>query len=189
MTTAGSVFLGRSDAPLSERGWQQLRQATKTDYDWQVVVSSPMRRCREFAEQLAGQRNIACHLNSDLREMDFGCWDGQSAEAIYKVSPELLTAFWENPAQFSPPDGEPWAEFSARVRSAWHELLLTFPGQHLLVVGHAGVQRLILAEVLGLGPSAVLRIDMPHAARSRIIVTDGPDSAVLARHGPPVSCV
>jgi alpha-ribazole phosphatase/probable phosphoglycerate mutase len=50
----GPRFRGTTDDPLSELGWQQMRATVGTQLPWEVVVSSPLRRCAAFAEWLAG---------------------------------------------------------------------------------------------------------------------------------------
>ncbi|MEW6253578.1 MAG: histidine phosphatase family protein, partial [Planctomycetota bacterium] len=49
----GRRYRGQVDDPLSEKGWAQMRAAVGEAAPWHHVVSSPLLRCREFAETLA----------------------------------------------------------------------------------------------------------------------------------------
>ena len=54
----GAKFRGHTDDPLSETGWTQMRAAVQGDSPWQVVVSSPLLRCAEFAAELAASLDL-----------------------------------------------------------------------------------------------------------------------------------
>src|SRR5690606_12631574 len=98
-TTAGSGFFGSSDVPLSARGWQQLRAAA-VGGDWDVLVSSPLQRCRAFAEELAQQTSLPLQIEADLRELHFGAWEGRNAAQIMLEDEHALGAFWNDPLGF-----------------------------------------------------------------------------------------
>ena len=49
----GPMFRGSKDDPLSDTGWQQMNAAIRDDDQWDVIITSPLLRCRLFAEQLA----------------------------------------------------------------------------------------------------------------------------------------
>nr|WP_245832014.1 histidine phosphatase family protein [Solemya velesiana gill symbiont] len=48
----GRMYRGKQDDPLTEEGWDQMWHAASGETPWQQVISSPLRRCREFAEAL-----------------------------------------------------------------------------------------------------------------------------------------
>jgi Fructose-2,6-bisphosphatase len=52
----GQMYRGHKDDPLSEQGWQQMRNAITGDDKWDHILSSPLLRCREFAAELAKER-------------------------------------------------------------------------------------------------------------------------------------
>jgi broad specificity phosphatase PhoE len=77
----------------------------------------------------------------------------------------------QSPSSTSPPDGERYKDFKARVLTAWHDLLASLAKdkiEHCLVVTHGGVIRAIISEVLGLSEENLSRIEVPHACLSRI---------------------
>ncbi|MGV8769605.1 histidine phosphatase family protein, partial [Pseudomonas aeruginosa] len=59
-------------------GWAQMRTAVEGGR-WDLLVSSPLQRCRAFAEELAQRQGIELELENDLRELHFGAWEGRSA--------------------------------------------------------------------------------------------------------------
>ncbi|MFP4607555.1 MAG: histidine phosphatase family protein [Thiohalospira sp.] len=181
----GRMFRGRTDHPLSEKGWGQMRLASAGETGWEVVVSSPMLRCSEFAEELARARGLDLKYEHRLREMDFGEWDGRTAEDILANGPGDLSAFWADPPNAQAPGGEALQDFAERVVAGWEDLVRSHAGRHVLVVGHGGAMRVLIAHVMGMPLSNLFRMEVPYACRTRIRADmDGREvSARLVSHG------
>ncbi|MFC3609366.1 histidine phosphatase family protein [Stutzerimonas tarimensis] len=162
-TSGGGGFRGRLDDPLSETGWAQLRDAMADHGPWTSVLSSPLQRCAAFATELARQRGLELQLEPDLRELDFGAWEGRTAGELMNSDAEALGRFWHDPYGFTPPGAEPVAHFEARVLGALHRLIDRHAKAHLLVVTHAGVMRLLLAQARGLPREQLLQVEVAHA--------------------------
>jgi broad specificity phosphatase PhoE len=161
-TVAGSRYCGSTDTPLSERGLAQMRTAVR-GRRWDRVVSSPLRRCAEFARLLAQDLAVPCHQERRLREIHFGDWEGRSAAELIELAPESLRRFWENPLDHPPPGAEPLPELQARVLDAWAELIRDGGGSTLLVT-HGGPIRVLLAHFAAWPLSGLLQIEVAHAA-------------------------
>lgn len=178
----GNVFRGRTDHPLTETGWQQLVQVTK-DEKWDVIITSPLSRCYDFAKTLSDETGVELVLANDFQEFDFGIWENQDMTKVFKEDFDRVKGMWSDPMNFSSPEGESLLNFEARVLKAWFGCL-SRPEQKQLVVCHGGVIRILLKEVLGLPFPNINRLDVPYACRSRIQVTDTePYSYQLIRHG------
>lgn len=134
------------DDPLSALGWAQLRariadcSARGTD-TWQGIISSPMTRCRAFAETLAAERGLPLRIEPNLREIGFGDWEGFAHHEIPARFPEQYRAFKANPLTGRPPGAEPMDAFYERVTHALEHHGKQAPGGHLLIVAHAVVMR------------------------------------------------
>ncbi|WP_430009061.1 alpha-ribazole phosphatase [Methylophaga lonarensis] len=170
----GTCYRGQLDDPLSERGWQQMRAATPNAAPWDYIVSSSLRRCADFAQTLAQQHNIPLQLSAQFTEIGFGDWEGKTAEQLEQHDKKAFYAFYDDPVNNTPANAEPLKDFQRRIQQAWHELLTRHTDQHILLVAHAGVIRMILAEVLEMPLPAMFRIQVPYAAISRIqVYSDG----------------
>lgn len=144
---------GHLDDELTAKGWQQMQSTVEqvTNQTWDVIVSSSLKRCSCFAEQLAKTTELPLLLNDGLKEMYFGEWEGISTQQIYETSPELLANFWQKPTQYCPPRAETLMQFQTRVLKGVQDLLVHMQKQnwqHALVVTHGGVIKLLacLAE-------------------------------------------
>lgn len=166
-TTAGKCFLGSTDAPLNDRGWQQM-QAAQLAQNYQRVISSPLIRCQSFAQQYAEQQNIPLQLETDFREMHFGEWEGQTSEVLWKKHRELITAFWSDPFSVTPPAAEAMQDFHRRVIHQFGQLREQLIDERVLLVCHAGVIKVILCELLGMSLKDMHMLSIEHGRLSRI---------------------
>ncbi len=139
---------GHLDDELTAKGWQQMQSTIEqvANQPWDVIISSSLKRCACFAEQLAKTTQLPLLLNHDLKEMYFGDWEGVSTQQIYETSPELLANFWQKPSQYCPPRAETLNQFQIRVLKGFQDLLKHMQKQnlqHALVITHGGVIKLL----------------------------------------------
>jgi probable phosphoglycerate mutase len=170
----GRRYRGHSiDDPLSAKGWQQLWAAVGDQAPWQRIISSPLRRCQAFAEQLSQRHGLPLSLEPDLREVGFGCWEGLSPEQVAERHSQAYAAFYQDPLRNRPEGAEDLNRFSQRVQNALARCLAAHPGEHLLLVVHAGVIRAVLGQALQAPPSAWYRARIDTAGISRFRCKDG----------------
>jgi alpha-ribazole phosphatase len=166
----GEIYRGRTDVQLSAEGWQQMEQAVSAATDWQRIVTSPLLRCREFAEYCAGRFKLPLQVDAALQEMDFGEWEGRLSQEVWQEDPDLVTRFYDDPGAVTPPGGESTSDAQSRIVAAWQALLQQCVGDRLLLVCHGGVIRLLLAHVLAMPLAAVMRLYIPYASMARVRV-------------------
>lgn len=162
-------FCGSTDHPLTEHGWQQMWRATTPEAaPWQHIVTSPLRRCAAFAAALGQSHAIPVVHDTRLREIHFGAWENQSATSLMETQANALTRFWQNPINSPPPQGEYLLNFQARVLAAWHEITTRFSGQHILLITHGGVIRVIRCHLQQHPIDRLLELDVRHAQIFRV---------------------
>lgn len=159
---AAHVYRGRSDAPLTPHGLRQMHDALAALPPWGAVVSSPARRCLDFARAIAAERLIDCTIDADWHELDFGAWESLQPDEAALRDAHAHAAFVRDPRRHPPPGGETLNALDARVSAALARLGNT-ARTATLVVTHAGAMRAVLAQVLGL----------PDNHRARIALTPG----------------
>ncbi|MCH7311925.1 histidine phosphatase family protein [Acinetobacter sp. ANC 4805] len=149
-TTLSHTLRGHLDDDLTEQGWLQMQstiqQYMTTPVDWDVIISSPLRRCRCLAEHLANQLGLSMLVNEHIKEMYFGDWEGISTQVIYEAEPEQLANFWQFPTQYHAPNGESLIQFQQRVMCGFDEIYEQMQRQDwnkALVVTHGGVIKLL----------------------------------------------
>jgi len=170
----GVRYRGSVDDPLCHRGWEQLRNSTsQSGCRWNAVFSSPMLRCHAFASALSQQQQIPLTVIDGLRELCFGTLEGLTPEQAWQQYPELLTKLWQDPAGHTPPEGEPYSDFLARVSESLDQVITAAKNQHVLLVVHGGVIRAALTYLLNIQPSDTFCFEVPYAGMTRLkIYTD-----------------
>lgn len=166
----GDRFRGSTDDALSTQGWTQMWAAVGADCPWDGIVSSPLIRCADFARALAQRHGLPVTVDEQLREMHFGAWEGCRSAELLTTDAAALTHFWNDPINHTPPDGESFAHVQQRVCAAWDNILSRSTGRHVLIIAHGGPIRIILGHVLNMPPDALLRLELPCAALSRVRV-------------------
>ncbi|MFO7543106.1 MAG: histidine phosphatase family protein [Thiobacillus sp.] len=177
----GRRYRGQIDDPLSETGWAQMYAAVGEAAPWSRIVSSPLVRCRAFAEALSERHGLPLTLDNRLKEVGFGEWEGKSAADIDQESPGMLARFKADPMHARPAGAESLPDFQGRVAAGLEHLLAAHAGQHVLLVGHAGVIRMALAWALHIPLANAYRVEVAVASLSRLRFEDG--RAFLVFHG------
>lgn len=180
----GRKYRGQLDEPLSEKGWEQMRAAVGADYPWTRIVSSPLLRCSEFADELARRARLPLAFDARLKEVGFGVWEGKTAAQLDQEDPQQLARFKADPLNARPAGAEPLQDFFDRVAAGVESLLQAGSEEHILVVCHAGVIRMALSHGLAIPLANAYRIDVPTAGLTRLTYgTENPVRVVLRFHG------
>ena len=141
-----------------------------------AVYASPRIRARETAAPLAAARGLDVRLEDDLRELDFGSFEGRTYEEIERAEPELYRAWMESPTSVRFPGGESYVDLRARASRALDAIRAAHASA--LVVTHGGVIRAGLAAWLELPDHAIFRLDHPYCG---ITIVDWLDGIPLLR--------
>ncbi|MHB0986607.1 MAG: histidine phosphatase family protein [Sulfuricella sp.] len=166
----GRRYRGRTDDPLSEKGWRQMWAAVGDFRGWQQIASSPLSRCAEFAHALGEKLEIPVSVDDRLAELGYGEWEGKTAAELTAGDADILRRYRRDPVHNRPADAEDIDRFAVRVKAAWGQVAEQNTGRHVLVVAHAGVIRMVLSQVLAIPFSHMFRIQVGNAAISRIVV-------------------
>lgn len=116
-----------------------------------LVVASDLIRASDTATAIAGGRQ---RLPDDpnLREIDFGVWDGMTFDQIAARDPVLSRQFWEQPGDLCAPDGESWNSVTDRVSGVIDDIIASHSPSHVIAVAHIGVIMCQIARVSGMTP-------------------------------------
>ena len=147
---------GHTDRPLNETGRAQARAlaAELADEEFDAVYSSDLARAYETARILAEARDLDVTVVPDLRERDFGTWEGLTDTEIEQRFPDARRGHWG--------DAETPEEMRERILGALARIADAHPGGRVLVVGHGGPVRAILRHCGGDGDGAIANC---HVAR------------------------
>lgn len=145
-------FLGFTDLKLSVRGKKQIQGLAEylKGVALDQVYASDLIRAADSAGFICRDRKVKPVLRPAFREMNMGDWDGKSWEDVRKDNSEINPRYFYNLKKFYFPGGENWSQFRSRVLEGMELLLREGQGEKILLVAHAGVNRVLLARALGL---------------------------------------
>lgn len=140
---------GHTDRPLNATGLEQAEAlaAELADEPLVAAYSSDLLRAYETARILVAGRELGVTAIRDLRERDFGTWEGLTDEQVLSRYPEARHSPWG--------DAETREEMSRRVIAALHRIAEAHPGGRVLVVGHGGPLRALVRHCGGSGDGAI----------------------------------
>lgn len=165
-TAASEIFRGQVEDPLSDNGWSQMHNAVSGGR-WDLIITSPLGRCLEFAQQLGTNTETEVITDKRIAEYDFGDWDGERYDLVMEQDAQSVEQFFSDPFNFTPPNAESFASFHDRVVAAWQEVIEHRRESSTLLVTHGGVIMSILADIMGMHRIHG-RIDVGYASLSRI---------------------
>jgi alpha-ribazole phosphatase len=177
-------FLGFIDLDLSSRGREQASALAEylKDIPLDRAYASDLKRAMNTARIICNGRGLEPVPCPAFREMDMGEWDGKSWDEVKKTNPEINPWFFTDLKTFYFPGGENWSRFRSRVLKGIKNLLNENPGKNILVAAHAGVNRIILAQALGLPFRKMFFMDQGYACLN-IIECYGKGSKVILMNG------
>lgn len=142
---------GTLDAPLSERGQEQVRRLVEAlgAVPLAAVYSSPLGRACATAAPIAAAHGVPLRTVAELREMDQGEWEGRLISEVRDWAGRPSQARVDSPAESRLPGSESMAEVAARAVAALHLLAERHPGEAIAVVAHGGVNKTLLLSCLG----------------------------------------
>lgn len=144
-------YFGQTDLPLSRFGEEEALTAGQAleGIPFSRFLSSDLRRAVRTSELVAPfVKASAPRLESSLREIDLGAWEGLEMAGVKREYPADYESRGRDFEGFRPPGGESFGDLAERVLPLLGEIV-SLPG-NVLVVGHSGVFRVLLASLLGI---------------------------------------
>lgn len=152
-------YLGHTDIGLLPEAEQELASLREhlVGTEWRAVHSSDLLRCRQTLERIAPLHAGQAHMDSRLREIHFGEWEGRTYEELKHLA--RYREWIDSPQTVTPPAGESWSSFAARIDDFINDVMWTEPRHERtgdsttaqtkdLIIAHGGVIRYILTRLL-----------------------------------------
>jgi broad specificity phosphatase PhoE len=154
------TFLGQKDEPLTAEGRQQLKGLVRklSPFRFHAVFASDLVRAVETARRVTLRQNLELQIRPGLREMHFGRWQGLSWEQIQRHDPRGTSRWLKHFPSQAIPGAEPFRQFKTRVKAELRAIVRANKGRCVLVVTHAGVIRVAIAEALGMKDENIFRL-------------------------------
>ncbi len=154
-TELAGRFCGHTDPPISAAGREQLARLSRTLQQYRItrVFSSDLLRARQTAEAIAGTEQ-PIELLPELREIDFGRWEGLSWNEIVERDRDYANRWANAYPNVGAPEGEDFATFSARVMGAFHQIADQYQSGWTAIVTHGGFILTLILQLMGQPPES-----------------------------------
>lgn len=165
---AAGVLLGRTDAPLTEKGERQAAALAGLLGPVVRLVSSPLARARDTAAALG--LGLPVEIDERWIEVDYGEHEGRPLTAV----PADVWQRWRTDPAFRPERGETLAEVGQRVGAACAELFgaegtgARDPDGDLVVVSHVSPIKAAVGWAIGAGDVVAWRLQLSTGSLTRI---------------------
>jgi broad specificity phosphatase PhoE len=171
-SAAGRNLGRRDDPPLAPAGRElasrlghairlEMGELPTPDGGDLRLISSSARRCLETIEAVAavlveaGMRPGPVEAEPGLLEIDYGAWDGLTADESRRRDPELRAAWEADPHETRAPSGESGRDVAERSFPVFDEVeawLAAAESRCAVIVAHNHVNRIRLCRLIGWPP-------------------------------------
>lgn len=156
-------YIGETDIHLSEKGIAQAMRLKEffKNTPLEVVYISSLTRCIQTSNYILENRNVKTYVLDELKEIHMGAWENQTFESIKERFSQEYDQRGRDIVNYAPPGGESFIQVYKRVVPVVDRILGTTDG-NVLIVGHAGVNRVILNYLLKNSLEKILSITQPY---------------------------
>ncbi len=168
-------YRGRRDIPLDAQGYQDAVDAARTlsSAGLSAVYSGPLRRAMATAQIVADEARVPdLRILHGLNNVDYGAWEGLTAEEASMYSPDAFALYRTDPQSAVCPAGERLADAQSRMVEAIELIGARHPGEVVAAVTHAVMIRLLVVRLTGLTGEG-WRIPVGRGSLTTLSVTDG----------------
>lgn len=148
---------GRSDIPLNSEGIRLAKVTSDAlkSVPFTRIYTSPLKRARQTAEIIKGERNIPVIEEPRIQEISFGIYEGyHCGKDNYDIPDPDFINFFDNPEKYIPPkNAESIAELCKRTTDFLQELVYNkeYENDVILLSTHGAALRGLLSSVTGRG--------------------------------------
>lgn len=180
-------YNGHFDVDITAAGVEQMNRlaAFLSAHPIQAMYSSDLRRAVKGARIIGKDLGIDPVTVHALRELHLGRWEGLTREEASERFPEEAGFRFRDLATDKVKGGESLKDLRARVLPALVEIIGRHRNKKVCVVAHGGVNRVILAEAMGLPIENFFRIEQDYGCLNIIdYFDDGVEVVKLLNGGP-----
>jgi len=159
-------YQGHCDVALTDKGIEQAKLAAQrlAGEDVSAVYASDLSRALKTAECIAEKHNLPVAAIPELREINFGEWEGLTFEGINSQWTAAMSKLFTHPDEIVIPGGETFRQVKERATKALTNLVAEHPNQTIVVVSHGGTIRTVLCAVLDIHLNHLWKIKQENTA-------------------------
>lgn len=156
-------YAGSIDVPLNAKGIEDAKAAAfkLKDYEFDIVITSELKRAIQTAELLIAGRNIQIIQNKLCNERYYGKMQGLNYMEVEEIKPRVLYLKLNNDFHsLNPPAGETFPALRRRAKSFFQFIFQNYSGSDILVVSSSGFMQQLYGLFRGTNWMESLRIEI-----------------------------
>ena len=141
---------GHSNIELSPEGIAEA-ELLAANFPFQTVnaiYSSDLIRAKSTAEILAKRFNLPVNTTPELRETNFGDWEGKTLAEMQIIDPANYENFFANPEALKIKNAESFSQVQQRAMHAIKKIIAAHQNGNIIVVAHGAINRTVLCSIL-----------------------------------------
>ena len=164
------AYIGQTELPLSKEGIEQSEKLKDyfSDIPLDKAYTSPLKRCVNTMEIILADRTIPKILVDEFKEINMGDWEGVPFSEIKRTDPAAYEKRGLEIDRFTPPNGESFFDLQQRVLPVFERIVREESTKNILIIGHSGVNRVILSAILGLDLRDILKLRLPYGSVRKV---------------------
>jgi len=168
-------YQGHCDVALTEKGVEQAMLAAQRLASEKItaVYASDLGRALKTAECIAQKHNLLVTAVPELKEINFGEWEGLTYEGANSQWTEEMSLLFTHPDEVIIPGGETFREVKERATMALAKLVAQHPDETIVVVSHGGTIRTLLCAALNIHLNYLWKIKQDNTAINVLEYHDG----------------
>ena len=161
-------YQGHTDIPLNKTGIEQAQKVAKRLGKEKVsaIYASDLLRAKQTAEIIGLEFNLPVTLSENLREINFGVWEGKTYKEIELQYPELLNIWLSDPTKLQIPNGETFSQLQTRAWASISDIINMNKNKTVVVVSHGGTISTIICQILNINLKNLWQIKLNNSAVS-----------------------
>ena len=171
-------YQGNTDIDLNDTGIEQakLAKAYLKNIDFLNIYSSPLSRAIDTAKIIKGDRNHKIIQCNDLREIEFGKWEGLKFDEINTQYKKEYQGWLDDPFNNGPTGGEKFSALTERVIRCTSRIVKENDSDStnsVALITHGGVIVALIVYYLQIPPQRWRSVIQRQGAINIITISDG----------------
>lgn len=175
-------FQGCTDIELSDAGIEQAEYLKKSIEDsFDVVYTSPLMRAKKTAEVICDGTDIKPIVADNIREINFGEWEGLTIKEIAELYPEEFKKWRTDDIDAPICGGDKSIKLACeRAKNCVEKIIDENRGKTIAIVAHGGIIKATLIGLFGWNMSMYQKITLGNTAITEIRIKDN-NNVMLTR--------
>jgi broad specificity phosphatase PhoE len=143
---------GHNPISLDDEGFAQARRLRDklAEVAFAEAYCSDLLRTRQVCETILSNGRVTHSESSDLRELDYGEWEGLNINEVKERYPEEFSGMLAGENDCAPPGGESVTQLLVRTGRFVEQVRNRATEGNVLVVCHGGSLRGLIVQLMGL---------------------------------------